>query len=187
MHVFIQHQIQIWCGVEEGWINFNEKASQVKILADKIPNFSEVSEDICWQDPKFQLEYPVLKTLWSRPSLSIDIVTSIFMSILRRSTPNSSHHMVVHGSSRLSDNTLLLWDQVVGDRLCWFLPTKSTQKLRNTLVSVYYELIISSHCDELWEPECTINWKHVKLLNLITHNIFQDIFCIFANIFQCCE
>ena len=108
-------------------------------MPDKIPNFSEVSEDICWQYPKFQLEYPVLKTLWSRPSLSIDIVTSIFMSILRRSTPNSSHHMVVHGSSRLSDNTLLLWDQVVGDRLCWFLPTKSTQKLRNTLVSVYYE------------------------------------------------
>ena len=131
----------------------------MKILADKIPNFSEVSEDICWQDPKFQLEYPVLKTLWPRPSLSIDIVTSIFMLILRRSTPNSSHHMVVHGSSRLSDNTLLLWDQVVGDRLCWFLPTKSTQKLRNTLVSVYYELIISSHCDELWEPKCTIAEK----------------------------
>ena len=129
-------------------------------MADKIPNFSEVSEDICWQDPKFQLEYPVLKTLWPRPSLSIDIVTSIFMLILRRSTPNLSHHMVVHGSSRLSDNTLLLWDQVVGDRLCWFLPTKSTQKLRNTLVSVYYELIISSHCDELWEPECTIGSKY---------------------------
>ena len=67
----------------------------MKILADKIPNFSEVSEDICWQDPKFQLEYPVLKTLWPRPSLSIDIVTSIFMSILRRSTPNSSHHLLV--------------------------------------------------------------------------------------------
>ena len=130
-------------------------------MADKIPNFSEVSEDICWQDPKFQLEYPVLKTLWPRPSLSIDIVTSIFMLILRRSTPNLSHHMVVHGSSRLSDNTLLLWDQVVGDRLCWFLPTKSTQKLRNTLVSVYYELIISSHCDELWEPECTIDVKNL--------------------------
>ena len=64
-------------------------------MADKIPNFSEVSEDICWQDPKFQLEYPVLKTLWSRPSLSIDIVTSIFMSILRRSTPNSSHETLV--------------------------------------------------------------------------------------------
>ena len=150
-----------WGRVDQFW-HFNEKASQVKILADKIPNFSEVSEDICWQDPKFQLEYPVLKTLWPRPSLSIDIVTSIFMSILRRSTPNSSHHMVVHGSSRLSDNTLLLWDQVVGDRLCWFLPTKSTQKLRNTLVSVYYELIISSHCDELWEPECTIRCdKHL--------------------------
>ena len=153
-----------WGRVDQFW-HFNEKASQVKILADKIPNFSEVSEDICWQDPKFQLEYPVLKTLWPRPSLSIDIVTSIFMLILRRSTPNLSHHMVVHGSSRLSDNTLLLWDQVVGDRLCWFLPTKSTQKLRNTLVSVYYELIISSHCDELWEPECTIKQNRYPCLN----------------------
>ena len=83
-----------WGRVDQFW-HFNEKASQVKILADKIPNFSEVSEDICWQYPKFQLEYPVLKTLWSRPSLSIDIVTSIFMSILRRSTPNSSHQTVV--------------------------------------------------------------------------------------------
>ena len=64
-------------------------------MPDKIPNFSEVSEDICWQDPKFQLEYPVLKTLWPRPSLTIDIVINIFMSILRRSTPNSSHQMVV--------------------------------------------------------------------------------------------
>ena len=92
------------------------------------------------------------------------------MSILRRSTPNSTHQTDSSpGSSRLSDNALLLWDQVVGDILWWFLPTKSTQKLRNTLVSVYYELIISSHCDELWEPECTIiiyrtisacrNWK----------------------------
>ena len=132
----------------------------MKILADKIPNFSEVSEDICWQDPKFQLEYPVFKTLWPRPSLSIDIVTSIFMLILRRSTPNLSHQTVVlAGSSVLSDNTLLLRYQVVADRFCWFLPTKSTQKLRNTLVSVYYELIISSHCDELWEPECTIRSK----------------------------
>ena len=162
-----------WGRVDQFW-HFNEKASQVKILADKIPNFSEVSEDICWQDPKFQLEYPVLKTLWPRPSLSIDIVTSIFMLILRRSTPNLSHHMVVHGSSRLSDNTLLLWDQVVGDRLCWFLPTKSTQKLRNTLVSVYYELIISSHCDELWEPECTIDKKLVDRIisrSLATENV----------------
>ena len=72
------------------------------------------------------------------------------------------------GSSRLSDNTPLLRYQVVGDRLCWFLPTKSTQKLRNTLVSVYYELIISSRCDELWEPECTIIYiiYHISMYSL---------------------
>ena len=131
-----------WGRVDQFW-HSNEKASQVKILADKILNFSEVSAVKIFADKIPNFNWNTLVWRHFDPGL-LWVLTSIFMLILRRSTPNLSHHMVVHGSSRLSDNTLLLWDQVVGDILWWFLPTKSTQNLLNTLLSVYYEK--NSHC-----------------------------------------
>ena len=80
-----------WGRVDQFW-HFNEKASQVKILADKILNFSEVSAVKIFADkiPNFNWN-----TLWPMPSLNIDIITSIFMSILRRSTPHLSHQTIV--------------------------------------------------------------------------------------------